>query len=63
MLPPGVTLGQYLKFTSAAFFSMFLGSHTVHTYYKPLKDLDKYIEVELEKLPEDLKQKVKVELH
>lgn len=42
---------------------MFLGSHVVHTYYKPLEDLKKYIEIELEKLPEDDKQKVKVELH
>lgn len=63
MLPPGVSLGQYLRFTSAALFSMFLGSHVVHTYYKPLKDLDKYIEVELEQLPEDVKEKVRVQLH
>jgi hypothetical protein len=58
-----VTLGQYVRFTSAALFSMFLGSHVVHTYYRPMKDLSKYIEVELEKLPEDVREKVKTELH
>lgn len=62
MLPPGVTIGQYVKFASSALLSMFLGSHVVHTYYRPLKDLDKYIEKELDKLPNDMKDKVKSEL-
>lgn len=63
MLPPGVTLGQYLRFATAALVSMFLGSQVVHNYYKPLKDLDKYLETEIERLPEDKKEKVKMLLH
>lgn len=63
MLPAGVTIGQYIRFSAAAFLSMFLGSQTVHNYYRPLRDLDKYIEAEIEQLPEDQKQKVKMELH
>lgn len=63
MLPPGVSLGQYLKFTSAAMFSMFLGSQIVHSYYKPLEDMNKFIEKELNSLPQDQKEKIRLELH
>lgn len=41
---------------------MFLGSQVVHNYYQPLRDLNKYIEAEIQNLPEDQKQKVKLEL-
>lgn len=58
MLPPGVSLGQYLKFTSAALFTMFLGAQTVHKYFKPLLDMDKYIEKELQTLPEIERKKI-----
>ena len=63
MLPPGVSVGQYLRFATAAMLSMLLGSQVVHNYYKPLKDLDKYVEAELEKLPEDSKQKIKMQIN
>jgi len=39
-MPAGVSLYTYAKFAAAAGFSMFLGSHTVHTFYRPLDDLD-----------------------
>lgn len=63
MLPPGVTVGQYIRFTGTALLTMFLGSQMVHSFYKPLKDLDKYVEAEIENLPPDQKLKVKLELH
>lgn len=62
MLPPGVTVGQYVRFTCTALFTMFLGSQVIHNYYKPLKDLEKYLEIEIENLPEDEKVKVRSEL-
>lgn len=62
MLPPGLTVGQYLRFASAALFTMFLGSQTVHSYYRPLKDLDKFIEAEFNKLPAEQQEKIKREL-
>lgn len=42
---------------------MFLGSQMVHSYYKPLQDMEKYVEAEIENLPVDQKLKVKLELH
>lgn len=63
MLPPGVTVGQYIRFTGTALLTMFLGSQMVHSYYKPLQDMEKYIEAEIENLPVDQKLKVKLELH
>lgn len=62
MLPPGVTAGQYIRFTCTALCTMFLGSQLVHNYYKPLKDLDKYLQSEIENLPEQEKMKIKLEL-
>lgn len=49
-MPAGVSWSTYLKFTAAALLSMFAGSQVVHVYYKPLNDLDKYIEEEMRKL-------------
>lgn len=63
MLPPGVSLGRYLSFASAALISMFLGAQLVHNYYKPMKDLNRFIEAEVNKLPEHQKEKLIVELH
>lgn len=47
-MPAGVSWGQYTKFTVAAFLAMCAGSHSVYLYYKPLKDLNVYVEKELE---------------
>lgn len=47
-MPAGVSWSQYIKFSAAAFLSMMAGSQTVHYYYNPLKDLDMYIEKELQ---------------
>lgn len=43
-MPAGVSWGKYLKFTTCAFLSMLAGSQVVHVYYRPLDDLDKYVE-------------------
>jgi hypothetical protein len=43
-MPAGVSWGSYLRFTAAALFTMFAGAQIVHVYYKPLGDLDKYVE-------------------
>lgn len=39
--------------------SMFLGSQVVHQIYKPLHDIDKFIDEELNQLPEDQRKKIK----
>ncbi|XP_037889428.1 protein brawnin [Glossina fuscipes] len=46
-MPAGVSWGQYLKFISCALCTMLAGAQIVHMYYKPLEDLDKYIEKEM----------------
>ncbi|XP_012157475.1 uncharacterized protein LOC105664497 [Ceratitis capitata] len=46
-MPAGVSWGQYMKFLSAAMLSMMAGSQLVHMYYKPLDDLNTYIEREM----------------
>jgi len=46
-MPAGVSWPRYLAFLSAAMLSMFAGSQVVHVYYKPLADLDVYIEDEI----------------
>lgn len=43
-MPAGVPWRTYLTFLSAAMLSMIAGSQVVHMYYKPLSDLDKYVE-------------------
>lgn len=48
-MPAGVSWGQYLRFSAAAFASMMVGAQCVHYYYKPLQDLDMYVEQELTK--------------
>ncbi len=47
-MPAGVGFSQYIKFTVAAFLAMTAGSQAVHLYYKPLNDLNVYVERELE---------------
>lgn len=47
-MPAGVTWGQYIKFSVAAFLAMTAGSQVVHIYYNPLKDLKVYVDKELE---------------
>lgn len=47
-MPAGVSWGQYIKFSIAAFLAMSAGSQAVHIYYKPLQDLNVYVEKELE---------------
>ncbi|XP_018573921.1 uncharacterized protein C12orf73 homolog [Anoplophora glabripennis] len=46
-MPVGVSWRTYLTFVTAAMLSMLAGSQAVHMYYKPLNDLDKYIEEEM----------------
>lgn len=47
-MPAGVSWGQYIRFSTAAFLSMVAGAQLVHHYYRPLSDLDVYIKKELE---------------
>ncbi|XP_021712290.1 uncharacterized protein C12orf73 homolog [Aedes aegypti] len=47
-MPAGVPTKEYVKFMAAALFSMFAGSQIVHLYYNPLKDLNYYIEKEIQ---------------
>ncbi|XP_038111889.1 protein BRAWNIN [Culex quinquefasciatus] len=46
-MPAGVSMKEYLKFTSAAMLAMFAGSQLVHRYYNPLKDLNYYVDREI----------------
>jgi Domain of unknown function (DUF4516) len=48
-MPAGVSWPTYLKFFAAAFVSMALGAQVVHQYYKPLNDLEMFVENELKK--------------
>jgi len=43
-MPAGVSWPTYLKFSLAAALSMIAGAQTVHAVYKPLDDLEKFIE-------------------
>ena len=61
-MPAGVTWGQYIAFSSAAMLSMFAGSQIVHQYYKPLRDLNDYINRELKSLPDNVQVKIRQEL-
>lgn len=54
-MPAGITWGAYLRFLIAAGLSMFAGSQVVHMLYRPLDDLDEYIEVEKKTLIAQIK--------
>ncbi|XP_044762272.1 protein brawnin [Coccinella septempunctata] len=43
-MPFGVPTGRYITFVATAMITMFVGAQTVHIYYRPLDDLDAYIE-------------------
>lgn len=45
-MPAGVSWPKYLTFLSVAMLTMFAGAQVVHVYYRPLEDLDRYIEEE-----------------
>lgn len=51
-MPAGVSWPRYLSFFATAMLAMFAGAQTVHVYYNPLSNIDKYIEEEM------LKQKI-----
>lgn len=61
-MPVGVSWARYLSFTAAAMLSMLAGSQVVHQYYRPLKDLNVYINKELKTLPQDMQTKIKQDL-
>lgn len=46
-MPAGVSWSKYLTFLTTAMLTMFAGSQVVHMYYRPLDDLDNYIEKEI----------------
>lgn len=48
-MPAGVSWGKYITFTTCALLSMFAGSEVVHRYYRPLRDLNAYVEKEKQK--------------
>lgn len=56
-MPAGVDWPTYLKFTTAALLAMLAGSQTVHMFYKPLNDMEKYVAAE-RKYWENEKQKL-----
>lgn len=45
-----IPLISYVKFSIVAITSMMFGSQFVHNIYKPLDDLEDYVEKEMEKL-------------
>lgn len=45
-MPAGVPWPRYLTFFTAAMVSMFAGSQMVHVYFRPLEDIDAYLEEE-----------------
>ncbi|XP_037935772.1 protein brawnin-like [Teleopsis dalmanni] len=59
-MPAGVGWGQYIKFFTCAMLSMMAGSQLVHYYYKPLQDLDVYIDNEMKNIGSAEKDKIKI---
>jgi len=55
-MPAGVTWSVYLKFATAAALSMFAGSQFVHSFYRPLQDLDSMVEKEKQRLRKTMKE-------
>ncbi|XP_025203637.1 uncharacterized protein LOC112600584 [Melanaphis sacchari] len=45
-----ISIATYVKFSLMALTSMMFGSQLVHNRYKPLDDLEDYVEKEMEKL-------------
>lgn len=48
-MPYGYTWPFFMRFAAAAMLSMFAGAQCVHAFYKPLSDLDEYVEEEKQK--------------
>ncbi|XP_050532789.1 uncharacterized protein LOC126900852 [Daktulosphaira vitifoliae] len=48
-----IPLGLYVKYSFMALVSMMVGSQIVHNHFKPLDDLEDYVEREFEKLKND----------
>lgn len=61
-MPAGVSWGQYISFSLAALISMLAGSQVIHLHYRPLIDLHKFINKELDNLPDNVKEQIKSEL-
>lgn len=61
-MPAGVSWGQYLGFSAAALASMLAGAQLVHLRYRPLQDLDSYIQKELNNFPDVIQSKIRQEL-
>lgn len=45
-----MSIAAYVKFSLMAITSMMFGSQIVHNVYKPLDDLEDYVDKEMEKL-------------
>lgn len=45
----------YVKYSLMTLVSMMLGSQIVHNYYRPLDDLEDYVDKEIENLKNDSK--------
>jgi len=60
-MPAGVSWPTYLKFSVAAAFSMIAGAQTVHAVYKPLDDLETFIEDFEDKKVKQISKEVKSE--
>lgn len=48
-MPAGVSWSRYLTYATCSLLSMFAGSEVVHRYYRPLQDLNEYVEKEKQK--------------
>lgn len=60
-MPAGVTWPCYLRFFSAAMLSMFAGAQVVHHFYRPLDDIDEWIDKAKTKRTQDSIKIVKLE--
>ncbi|XP_076448508.1 ubiquinol-cytochrome c reductase complex assembly factor 6-like [Babylonia areolata] len=52
-MPAGVTWGRYLRFFTASMLSMFAGAQVVHLIYRPLDDMEEWVEKEKKKKQEE----------
>ncbi|XP_008546187.1 protein brawnin [Microplitis demolitor] len=55
-MPPGVSTGEYIRFFIAAMITTFAGAQVVHSYYRPLDDMDQLVEEEMKRRTEQLKE-------
>lgn len=59
-MPVPFTWPRYIAFVSAAMMTTLAGAQVVHTFYKPLDDLETLVQKELERRKKEVEKKQEV---